>query len=126
MKKTKDLEEIEESGSDSESIELPLEVKPRKTRSDKKEKPEKKPYVYTDARKKQMEIAREIRMQKVAKKKQEKEEQEQEFLAQKQFLEDQKNKAVKLKREKELKKLKKEVSKKTYVVEEERRRRRRY
>ena len=65
-------DEINDSISDSESEDI--ELNDKKPRSDKKEKPPKKPYVFTDGRKSAMDKAREIRMKRIEDKKQETEE----------------------------------------------------
>lgn len=104
MDNIKDIINNADSDDDSDDIELnnKVEKKPRKTRSDKIERPEKKPYVYTEARQKQMEIAREVKMKKVAIKKEEMNIVQNEYLKKKKELEDKKFMRMKKKQEKEL------------------------
>ena len=104
-KKTKAIKELEELISDED-----IELKPSPPVIQQTEKPKRNSnYVLTDARKAQFERAREIRMEKLALKKQMEEEQLKEYKAKKEALEKQKQDKIKKKAEKELKKLEHEV-----------------
>lgn len=97
--------------SDSSNEELEINDKPKKTRKVRCDKiiKEKKPYVYTEGRKGNIQKALESRQIKTEIRKKEKEEKNQEYLSEKKKLEDKKFMKLKLKQEKELLKLKQDI-----------------
>ena len=106
-----EIEEIKDIESDSSNSEIEINDKPkkeRKVRSDKIIK-EKKPYVLTDARKENIEKAREIRRLKVEQRKLEEEENNKQFLIEKKKLENKKFVKLKKQQDKEILKLKNEI-----------------
>ena len=106
-----EIEEIKEIKSDSSNSEIEINDKPKKQRKVRCDKiiKEKKPYVLTDARKENIEKAREIRRLKVEQRKKEEEEANKKFLEEKKKLENKKFVKLKKKQDKEILKLKDEI-----------------